>query len=188
MLNYIIPHILRDLAIPADLKGYTHLRTAIKLCVKDESYLHAITKRLYPDVAKEHKDTATRVERSMRHAIEVCYGRCDEKILEHYIGHCTSPVTGKVTVSEFVACIAEFIRQRTVPDGTLLAQCDYRPCIVAGCKCTFHCWATVEGVVRGIVETANGEIHLVRYSNITFPESVFKGAKSLKELGRLCMD
>ena len=106
-LDLTVTEILHQIGVPAHIKGYYYLRSSIKMVVEDQSILSAITKRLYPDVAKENGTTASRVERAIRHAIEVAWDRGDLETLQKYFGYTVSNVKGKPTNSEFIAMIAD---------------------------------------------------------------------------------
>lgn len=109
-LEVTVSEILHRLGVGANLKGYQFLRTAIVMAILDESILGRITKELYPSVAKRHSTTASRVERSMRHAIENAWDRGDIEALEHYFGYIVRSQRGKPTNSEFIAVISDRIR------------------------------------------------------------------------------
>ena len=105
-----VTKIIRDLGIPAHIKGYQYLRDAIIMSVSDDEMLGAITKRLYPTIAKNHKTTSSRVERAIRHAIEVAWSRGKVDTIEELFGYTVSSGKGKPTNSEFVALISDKIR------------------------------------------------------------------------------
>ena len=103
----MVTTVLRQISIPANLNGYRYLQDAICLVMSDQSYLHNITKRLYLDIATHYESTPARVERSIRHAIDVGYSHGDKEILERYIG----PYRNKrPTNSEFIAAIADYLK------------------------------------------------------------------------------
>ena len=105
-----VTKIIRDLGIPAHIKGYHYLRDAIIMAVEDMDVLNAITKILYPTVAKKHQTTASRVERAIRHAIEVAWSRGKLDVLDDLFGYTVSNGKGKPTNSEFIALVADTIR------------------------------------------------------------------------------
>lgn len=105
-----ITSILHEVGVPAHIKGYSYLRKAIEIAVRDADVINAVTKVLYPEVAKEFGTTASRVERAIRHAIEVAWSRGDLDILEKYFGYTVSHAKGKPTNSEFIAMIADRLR------------------------------------------------------------------------------
>ena len=104
-----ISQVLRDCGIPASLSGYQFIREAIFLKFHNAGYRTSITKALYPDVAAAFHTTASRVERSIRHAIEVGWVRGNADILEHYFGYTTNPHSGKPTNGEFIATICDHL-------------------------------------------------------------------------------
>ena len=105
-----ITDILYQLGIPAHIKGYLYLRDAIELVVNEVEYLGAVTKKLYPKVAENFDTTPSRVERAIRHAIEVAWDRGNEKALNRYFGSTVSKKNGKPTNSQFIAKIADKLR------------------------------------------------------------------------------
>lgn len=109
-LHQRITSILQEIGVPAHIKGYQYLRAAIEMVVKDPALIDAVTKALYPDVAKEYGTTASRVERAIRHAIEVAWDRGDLDTLQKYFGYTVSNTKGKPTNSEFIAMIADKLR------------------------------------------------------------------------------
>ncbi len=102
--------IIHDIGVPAHIKGYQYLRKAILVAVADMDVINQVTKVLYPQVAKEYNTTASRVERAIRHAIEVAWDRGDLETLQHYFGYTVSNIKGKPTNSEFIAMIADRMR------------------------------------------------------------------------------
>jgi hypothetical protein len=109
-LSQRITDVLHTLGVPAHIKGYKYLREAIILAVNDEGIIEAITKALYPAVAKTFDTTPSRVERAIRHAIEVAWDRGDIDVLQSYFGYTVSGLKGKPTNSEFIALISDNIR------------------------------------------------------------------------------
>ena len=109
-LDEQITNLFLTLGIPAHIKGYQFLRDAILLAVEDHEYINAVTKRLYPEIAKRNGTTASRVERAIRHAIEVAWDRGDVDTLNSYFGYTIHNLRGKPTNSEFIAMIADKIR------------------------------------------------------------------------------
>ena len=105
-----VADMIHEIGIPAHIKGYHYLRDAIIMAVEDMDVLNAITKVLYPTVAKKHQTTASRVERAIRHAIEVAWSRGKLDTLDDLFGYTVSNGKGKPTNSEFIALIAETIR------------------------------------------------------------------------------
>ncbi len=105
-----VTNIIHEIGVPAHIKGYQYLRDAIIMSVNDGEMLSSITKRLYPTIAKNHKTTSSRVERAIRHAIEVAWSRGKMDTIEELFGYTVSSRKGKPTNSEFVALIADKIR------------------------------------------------------------------------------
>ena len=102
-----VTSIIHEVGVPAHIKGYQYLREAIIIAVKDMDVINAVTKVLYPEVAKRFGTTASRVERAIRHAIEVAWDRGDLETLQKYFGYTVSNAKGKPTNSEFIAMIAD---------------------------------------------------------------------------------
>ncbi len=109
-LTVVITEILHQIGVPAHIKGYQYVREAIRLTVENPEMLNSVTKILYPTVAKNFKSTSSRVERAIRHAIEVAWDRGDVEVLNSYFGYTIQSQRGKPTNSEFVAMISDKIR------------------------------------------------------------------------------
>ena len=109
-LKQEITNIIHEIGVPAHIKGYQYLRDAIMMSVNDNEMLNSITKLLYPSIAKRHKTTPSRVERAIRHAIEVAWSRGKMDTIDELFGYTVSNGKGKPTNSEFVALIADKIR------------------------------------------------------------------------------
>lgn len=109
-LEIIVSDIMHQIGVPAHIKGYQYLRTSILMAIDDPEIMHAITKCLYPLVAKNYKTTASRVERAIRHAIEVAWDRGDVDVLNAYFGYTIQNTRGKPTNSEFIAMISDKLR------------------------------------------------------------------------------
>ena len=105
-LKNLVTSVIHEIGVPAHIKGYQYLREAIMIAVEPE-YINAVTKRLYPEIAKKNGTTASRVERAIRHAIEVAWDRGDLETLQKYFGYTVSNAKGKPTNSEFIAMIAD---------------------------------------------------------------------------------
>lgn len=105
-----VTNIIHEIGVPAHIKGYQYLRDAIMMSVNDGEMLNSITKLLYPSIAKQHKTTPSRVERAIRHAIEVAWSRGKMDTIDELFGYTVSNGKGKPTNSEFVALIADKIR------------------------------------------------------------------------------
>ena len=106
-LELQVTSIIHEIGVPAHIKGYQYLREAIRLAVEDMEVINAVTKVLYPTVAKKFGTTPSRVERAIRHAIEVAWDRGDLETLQKYFGYTVSNAKGKPTNSEFIAMIAD---------------------------------------------------------------------------------
>ena len=105
-----VTNIIHEIGVPAHIKGYQYLRDAIILSVNDMEMLNSITKILYPTIAKKHQTTSSRVERAIRHAIEVAWSRGKMDTIDALFGYTVSTGKGKPTNSEFIALIADKIR------------------------------------------------------------------------------
>lgn len=105
-----VTSIIHEIGVPAHIKGYQYLRDAIMMSVNDTEMLNSITKQLYPSIAKRHKTTPSRVERAIRHAIEVAWSRGKMDTIDELFGYTVNNGKGKPTNSEFVALIADKIR------------------------------------------------------------------------------
>ena len=108
--NRMWNNIIHEIGVPAHIKGYQYLRDAIILAVNDIEMLNSITKVLYPTIAKKHQTTPSRVERAIRHAIEVAWSRGKMDTIDELFGYTVSTGKGKPTNSEFIALIADKIR------------------------------------------------------------------------------
>lgn len=111
-LETMVTEVIHEIGVPAHIKGYQYIREAIILTVRDMDLINAVTKALYPMVAKRYNTTPSRVERAIRHAIEVAWDRGDIEVLQKYFGYTVSNVKGKPTNSEFVALIADRLQLR----------------------------------------------------------------------------
>ena len=111
-LEIMITEILHQIGVPAHIKGYHYLREAILRTVKSPELINSVTKLLYPTVAKAYQTTASRVERAIRHAIEVAWDRGDLDVLNAYFGYTIQNSRGKPTNSEFIAMIADKLSLR----------------------------------------------------------------------------
>jgi two-component system response regulator (stage 0 sporulation protein A) len=106
-LESVVTEIIHEIGVPAHIKGYQYLREAIILAINDMDIINAVTKVLYPTVAKKYATTPSRVERAIRHAIEVAWDRGDLETLQKFFGYTVSNIKGKPTNSEFIAMIAD---------------------------------------------------------------------------------
>ena len=109
-LEVVVSEIMHQIGVPAHIKGYQYLREAIILSVNNTEMMGSVTKLLYPTVAKTFKTTSSRVERAIRHAIEVAWDRGDVDVLSSYFGYTIQSSRGKPTNSEFIAMIADKLR------------------------------------------------------------------------------
>ena len=105
-----VTNVIHEIGVPAHIKGYHYLRDAIMMSVNDTEMLNSITKQLYPTIAQRHKTTPSRVERAIRHAIEVAWSRGKMDTIDALFGYTVHNGKGKPTNSEFVALIADKIR------------------------------------------------------------------------------
>lgn len=105
-----VTRIIHQIGVPAHIKGYQYLRTAILMTISDNDVINSVTKVLYPSVAKKYQTTTSRVERAIRHAIEVALDRGDVDTLNSYFGYTIQNSRGKPTNSEFIAMIADNMR------------------------------------------------------------------------------
>ena len=105
-----VTRIIHQIGVPAHIKGYQYLRCAILMTVRDSDVINSVTKVLYPSVAKKYQTTTSRVERAIRHAIEVAWDRGDVETLNSYFGYTIQNSRGKPTNSEFIAMIADNLR------------------------------------------------------------------------------
>ena len=111
-LEAAVTEIIHEIGVPAHIKGYQYLREAIILTINDMDIINAVTKVLYPEVAKKFGTTPSRVERAIRHAIEVAWDRGDIEVLQKFFGYTVSNIKGKPTNSEFIAMIADCLSLR----------------------------------------------------------------------------
>ena len=109
-LEALVTNVIHELGVPAHIKGYQYLREAIIMVINDIDIINQITKQLYPDLAKRFKTTPSRVERAIRHAIEVAWSRGEQQTVESIFGYTISAAKGKPTNSEFIAMIADKLR------------------------------------------------------------------------------
>ena len=109
-LELKVTEILHQIGVPAHIKGYHYLRDSIILSIEKPEIINAVTKQLYPTVAKKYDTTSSRVERAIRHAIEVAWDRGDVEVLNSYFGYTIQGSRGKPTNSEFIAMISDKLR------------------------------------------------------------------------------
>ncbi len=110
ILECAVTEIIHQVGIPAHIKGYHYLRTAIMLAVNNDEMINCITKLLYPTIAKQYQTTSSRVERAIRHAIEIAWDRGDVDVLTNIFSYTVHTSRGKPTNSEFIALIADYLR------------------------------------------------------------------------------
>ena len=106
----LITNIIHEIGVPAHIKGYLYLREAIKMVIENVELLGAVTKELYPSIAKKFNTTPSRVERAIRHAIEVAWSRGKVDTINQLFGYTVHNTKGKPTNSEFIAMIADKLR------------------------------------------------------------------------------
>jgi len=106
-LQCVVTDVIHEIGVPAHVKGYHYLREAIILTVYNMEIINSVTKALYPEVADHFETTPSRVERAIRHAIEIAWDRGDIEVLQRFFGYTVSNVKGKPTNSEFIAMIAD---------------------------------------------------------------------------------
>lgn len=116
-LEIRVTEIIHQIGVPAHIKGYHYLRDSIIMAVREPEIINSITKQLYPNVAKKNSTTASRVERAIRHAIEVAWDRGDVDVLTSYFGYTIHNGRGKPTNSEFIAMISDKLRLQLRPAG-----------------------------------------------------------------------
>ena len=115
----LVTGVIHEIGVPAHIKGYQYLRYAIIVAVEDMDVINSITKTLYPMVAKAFSTTPSRVERAIRHAIEVAWDRGDLETLQKYFGYTVSNSKGKPTNSEFIALIADKLQLQIKNSGLM---------------------------------------------------------------------
>ena len=109
-LEALVTNMIHEVGVPAHIKGYQYLREAIIMVINDIDVINQITKSLYPKIADKFTTTPSRVERAIRHAIEVAWGRGQQDVVENIFGYTISAAKGKPTNSEFIAMIADKLR------------------------------------------------------------------------------
>lgn len=114
-----VTKIIHQIGVPAHIKGYQYLRTAIIMAINDTEVINSVTKVLYPTVAKQYGTTSSRVERAIRHAIEVAWDRGDLDVLNSFFGYTVQNSRGKPTNSEFIAMIADNLRLKNKAFATV---------------------------------------------------------------------
>ena len=109
-LEQAISSFMLELGIPAHLRGYQYLRSAVEMCTEDMELVGSVTKLLYPDLAKMYKTTDQKIERAIRNAIEVSWERGNSALFEQLFGYCNSNEYTRPTNSEYIASVADYIR------------------------------------------------------------------------------
>ena len=109
-LEQAISGFMLELGIPAHLRGYQYLRSAVEMCTEDMELVGSVTKLLYPDLAKLYKTTDQKIERAIRNAIEVSWERGNSALFEQLFGYCNSNEYSRPTNSEYIAAVADYIR------------------------------------------------------------------------------
>ncbi|MGN0577660.1 MAG: sporulation transcription factor Spo0A [Ruminiclostridium sp.] len=118
-IEYVVTDIIHQIGIPAHIKGYHYLRTAIILSIGDNEMINSVTKLLYPTVAQKYGTTSSRVERAIRHAIEIAWDRGDVDVLNGLFGYTVHTSRGKPTNSEFIALLADKLRLQFYPNVSI---------------------------------------------------------------------
>ena len=118
----LVTQLLIELGVPAHLKGYRYVRNAIGLVLAKEGEVRGITKWIYPLVAQQYKTTPARVERGIRHAIEVCWTRGEVRTFQALFGHTVHRERGRPTNAEFIARIADHLRMQPKPRLTVASS------------------------------------------------------------------
>ena len=109
-LEQAISSFMLELGIPAHLRGYQYLRSAVQMCAEDMELVGSVTKLLYPDLAKMYRTTDQKIERAIRNAIEVTWERGNSALFEQLFGYCNSKEYSRPTNSEYIATVADYIR------------------------------------------------------------------------------
>ena len=109
-IEQMISHMMLDMGVPAHLKGYRYVRTAVLMAEEDMKVVGSVTKLLYPEIAKQYNTTDGKVERALRNAIEISWERGNQETVEGLFGYCSESGQGRPTNSEYIAAIADTIR------------------------------------------------------------------------------
>lgn len=121
-LEIVVTEIIHQLGVPAHIKGYHYLRTAILASIDNPELLESVTKLLYPTVAQKFNTTSSRVERAIRHAIEIAWDRGDLDVLNAFFGYTVNTCKGKPTNSEFIALVTDKLRLQQKTGGELILR------------------------------------------------------------------
>lgn len=116
-VEQLISELMLDMGVPAHLKGYRYIRTAVLLAEEDMKVVGSVTKLLYPEIAKQYNTTDGKVERAIRNAIEISWERGNKKTFEEMFGYCAESGQGRPTNSEYIAAIADTVRMKLAKNG-----------------------------------------------------------------------
>ena len=116
-VEQLISELMLDMGVPAHLKGYRYIRTAVLLAEEDMKVVGSVTKLLYPEIAKQYNTTDGKVERAIRNAIEISWERGNKKTFEEMFGYCAESGQGRPTNSEYIASIADTVRMKQTKNG-----------------------------------------------------------------------
>ena len=115
-MEQLVSHMMLDMGVPAHLKGYRYVRTAVLMAEADMKVVGSVTKLLYPEIAKRYNTTDGKVERAIRTAIEISWERGNKETFESLFGYCAESGQGRPTNSEYIAALAETIRIQMKPE------------------------------------------------------------------------
>ena len=116
-VEQLISELMLDMGVPAHLKGYRYIRTAVLMAEEDMKVVGSVTKLLYPEIAKQYNTTDGKVERAIRNAIEISCERGNKKTFEEMFGYCAESGQGRPTNSEYIAAIADTVRMKLAKNG-----------------------------------------------------------------------
>ncbi|MGN0364468.1 MAG: sporulation initiation factor Spo0A C-terminal domain-containing protein [Suilimivivens sp.] len=116
-VEQLISELMLDMGVPAHLKGYRYIRTAVLMAEEDMKVVGSVTKLLYPEIAKQYNTTDGKVERAIRNAIEISWERGNKKTFEEMFGYCAESGQGRPTNSEYIAAIADTVRMKLAKNG-----------------------------------------------------------------------
>ena len=115
-MEQLVSHMMLDMGVPAHLKGYRYVRTAVLMAEADMKVVGSVTKLLYPEIAKRYNTTDGKVERAIRNAIEISWERVNKETFESLFGYCAESGQGRPTNSEYIAAMADTIRIQMKPE------------------------------------------------------------------------
>ena len=115
-MEQLVSHMMLDMGVPAHLKGYRYVRTAVLMAEADMKVVGSVTKLLYPAIAKRYNTTDGKVERAIRNAIEISWERGNKETFESLFGYCAESGQGRPTNSEYIAAMADTIRIQMKPE------------------------------------------------------------------------